>query len=181
MDGHSTIIQEPSHYACSLQSNSLNRTSNWALNPNPWHSLSLAIFHQCHSDFLVTWTHVRKPPFISFLQNQAGFPFAPPASTAVSTLARTSVQIFLSKIVNLLQKRWSVLQTGEGENASGDHQNMLCPLLSKAQPPLTSYFRGIISPVPRGALLCKSGCPHDNRWMWMHTTGGTRSALANSC
>lgn len=70
----------------------LNRTYNWALNPNPWHSLSLAIFHQCHSDFLVTWPNVHEPPFISFLQNQAGSPL-PPQHVCVYAGANISTNI----------------------------------------------------------------------------------------
>lgn len=104
-----------------------------------------------------------------------------PLSTVASTLAGTSVEVFLLTITASVAKEVGFVTNRREGNASGDRQNMLCPLLSKAQhptpPPPTSYFRGIMSPVPWGALLHKSGCPDDNRWMWMHSTGGTRSAL----
>lgn len=70
------------------------------------------------------------------------------------------------KINASFAKEVAFAMSRRGGNASGDRQNLLGLLLNKAQfPPPTSYFRGIISPVPRGVLPRESGCPHDNRWI----------------
>lgn len=80
--------------------------------------------------------------------------------------------------MHLLQKRWPLSWAREGESLQGTAKICWVCCWIKPNPPTPSYFRGIISPVPRGVLPCESGCPHDNRWIWMQTTGGTMSGVA---
>lgn len=88
------------------------------------------------------------------------------------------LKTFLLKWMHLLQKRWSLSWAGEGQTLQGTAKICWLCCWIRPNPPLTSYFRGIISPVPRGVLPHESGCPHGNRWIWTQTTGGTKSGVA---
>lgn len=67
--------------------------------------------------------------------------------------------------MHLLQKRWTLLRAGKVEMLQGTAKSCWVCWGVKPNPPLTSNFRGIISPVPWGALLHESGRPHENRWI----------------
>lgn len=146
----------------------MNRACNWALNPNPWRPLPLGIFHQCNSYFLVTCTHVPGPFSAHFFRTKPAPPLPSQHHCVFANIPFKINASFAKEVAFVMSRR--------GGNASGDRQNLLGLLLNKAPNP--PHFRGIISPVPRGVLPRESGCPHDNRWIWMQTTGGTKFAVA---
>lgn len=118
----------------------------------------------------MTCTHVPGPFSSHFFRTKPTFPLLSEHHRVFANITFKINASFAKEVAFVMSRR--------GGNASGDRQNLLGMSLNKAQPPPTSYFRGIISPVPWGVLPCESGCPHDNRWIWMQTTGGKKSGLA---